>query len=87
MVENASVLVAYRTNPHVDMAARGAESAGLLREMLAGVKAAAGFVKLPMIPPSVTQNTKSGPYGDIIAYGQSRIDAKMRPRFPGDRSP
>src|SRR5205085_10904734 len=67
MVDNADVLVAYRTNPHVDMAERGAECAALLREMLAGAKATAAFVKLPFIPPSVAQNTKAGPYADIIA--------------------
>lgn len=77
MVDAASVLVAYRTNPHVDMHERGEESARLMREMLAGTKAAAAFVKLPMIPPSVTQNTKSGPYADIIAYGQSKADARV----------
>jgi len=77
MVENASVLVAYRTNPHVDMAERGAECAALLREMLGGAKATAAFVKLPFIPPSVAQNTKSGPYADIIAYGQSKRDARV----------
>ena len=77
MVENASVLVAYRTNPHVDMAERGEECARLMREILAGAKPEAAFVKLPMIPPSVTQNTKSGPYADIIAYGQSKIDARV----------
>lgn len=77
MVDNANVLVAYRTNPHVDMAERGAECARLMREMLAGVKSAAGFVKLPFIPPSVAQNTKSGPYADIIAYGQSKIDKRV----------
>jgi microcystin degradation protein MlrC len=48
-----------------------------MREMLAGVKSAAAFVKLPFIPPSVAQNTKSGPYADIIAYGQSKIDARV----------
>jgi microcystin degradation protein MlrC len=77
MVDAASVLVAYRTNPHVDMAERGGECARLMREILAGVKPAAGFAKLPLIPPSVTQNTKSGPYADIIAYGQSKIDARV----------
>ncbi len=77
MVDNASVLVAYRTNPHVDMAERGAECADLLREMLGGTKATASFVKLPFIPPSVAQNTKSGPYADIIAYGQSKRDASV----------
>jgi microcystin degradation protein MlrC len=77
MVENANALVAYRTNPHVDMAERGAECAGLLREMLAGVESAAALVKLPFIPPSVAQNTKSGPYADIIAYGQSKMDKRV----------
>jgi microcystin degradation protein MlrC len=77
MVENASVLVAYRTNPHVDMAERGAECAALLREMLAGVESASAFVKLPFIPPSVAQNTKAGPYADIIAYGQSKMDRRV----------
>ena len=74
MVETCDVLVSYRTNPHVDMAERGAECASHLRELLAGVKATTGFVKLPFIPPSVAQNTKSGPYADIIAYGQSKVD-------------
>jgi microcystin degradation protein MlrC len=77
MVRNCDVLVAYRTNPHVDMAERGAESADLLRELLAGTRATAAMVKLPFIPPSVAQNTKSGPYADIIAYGQSKVDARV----------
>src|SRR5438132_8606848 len=59
------------------MAERGAECADLLREMLAGTRSAAAFVKLPFIPPSVAQNTKSGAYADIIAYGQSKVDARV----------
>ena len=77
MVENCDVLVSYRTNPHVDMAERGAECAAHLRELLGGVKAASAFVKLPFIPPSVAQNTKSGPYADIIAYGQSKMGPRV----------
>jgi microcystin degradation protein MlrC len=77
MVRNCDVLVAYRTNPHVDMAERGAESADLMRELLAGTRATAAMVKLPFIPPSVAQNTKSGPYADIIAYGQSKVDKRV----------
>ncbi|HYE89391.1 MAG TPA: M81 family metallopeptidase, partial [Terriglobales bacterium] len=77
MVRNCDVLVAYRTNPHVDMAERGEESADHMREILAGTRATAAMVKLPFIPPSVAQNTKNGPYADIIAYGQSRIDARV----------
>ncbi len=75
MVDRASVLIAYRENPHTDMAERGAEAARILREMLRGMRPTAAFVKLPFIPPSVTQNTKRGPYADLIAYGQSRCDA------------
>ena len=77
MVESCNVLVSYRTNPHVDMAERGAECAAHLRELLRGVKATAAFVKLPFIPPSVAQNTKAGPYADIIAYGQSKMGPKV----------
>jgi microcystin degradation protein MlrC len=77
MVRNCDVLVAYRTNPHVDMYERGAESALHMRELLAGTRATAAMVKLPFIPPSVAQNTKSGPYADIIAYGQSKIDERV----------
>lgn len=77
MVRNCDVLVAYRTNPHVDMAERGAECADHMRELLAGTRATAAMVKLPFIPPSVAQNTKSGPYADIIAYGQSKMDARV----------
>ena len=77
MVDNADVLVVYRTNPHIDMAERGVESATHMRELLAGERATAAFIKLPFIPPSVTQNTKSGPYADIIAYGQSKVDASV----------
>jgi microcystin degradation protein MlrC len=77
MVRESSVLVAYRTNPHVDMAERGAECAVLMGECLAGARPTSALVKLPLIPPSVTQNTKSGPYADILAYGQSRVDARV----------
>src|SRR5688572_13653809 len=77
MVRNCDVLVAYRTNPHMDMAERGAEAASHMRELLAGTRATAAMVKLPFIPPSVAQNTKSGPYADIIAYGQSKADARV----------
>ena len=77
MVRNCDVLVAYLTNPHMDMHERGEESAEHMRELLAGTRATAAMVKLPFIPPSVAQNTKSGPYADIIAYGQSRIDKRV----------
>jgi len=74
MVGHADYLAAYLTNPHVDTHERGAECArSLLRMIGNGTRPHRAFVKLPFIPPSVTQNTKSGPYGDIIAFGQTRV--------------
>jgi microcystin degradation protein MlrC len=40
--------------------------------MFRGLKPHAAFVKLPLIPPSTSLNTKSGPYADLIGYGQSK---------------
>ncbi len=77
MVDLADALVAYVTNPHVDMRERGVESAAIMRAMLGGMRPKSAFVKLPLIPPSITQNTKSGPYADIIRYGQSKLDHEI----------
>ena len=77
MVDLADALVAYVTNPHVDMRERGEESAAIMRAMLGGMRPKSAFVKLPLIPPSITQNTKSGPYADIIRYGQTKLDHEI----------
>jgi microcystin degradation protein MlrC len=77
MVEHADVLVAFVTNPHVDMAERGAEAAAAMRAMLGGLRPRMGFVKLPMIPPATSQNTDAGPYADAIAFGRSFLDHEV----------
>jgi len=77
MVDLADVMSSYLTNPHVDMRERGIECAAIMRAMLGGMRPKSAFVKLPLIPPSVTQNTKSGPYADIIKYGQSKLDHEI----------
>lgn len=77
MVDETDVLIAFLTNPHVDQRERGAEAARAMRELLAGMRTAKAFVKLPLMPPSVTLLTGEGegdrPYGDLIRLGQSRI--------------
>jgi microcystin degradation protein MlrC len=74
MVAFSDVLVAYRTNPHVDMFERGADCARHLRAMLGGMKSFAAYRKLPLAPPSVTQGTAPGqPYRDIIDFGQRQV--------------
>jgi microcystin degradation protein MlrC len=71
LVDACDALVVYRTNPHVDQRERAAESADLLREMLAGMRSAKAFIRLPLAPPTVTLLTAEGPYADLMAYGQS----------------
>ncbi|MEO3427438.1 M81 family metallopeptidase [Pelagibius sp. CAU 1746] len=73
MVEAADVLVAYRTNPHVDMRERGMEAAGIVIEMFAGMRPKAALLRLPLVPPTVTLLTEAGPYADIIDYGQTLV--------------
>ena len=73
MVDNLDVFVGYLENPHTDVRARGAEAARHMRELLAGTKTAVVMVKLPLAPPSITLLTASGPYGEMIRYGQTQV--------------
>lgn len=66
MVDALDALIVYRTNPHVDMAARAADAADALRELLAGERTATAFIRLPLAPPTVTLLTAEGPYADLI---------------------
>ncbi|MGQ0676742.1 MAG: M81 family metallopeptidase [Rhodospirillales bacterium] len=73
MVDSVDVLIGYLTNPHVDMRERAAEAARALKEMMNGVGTSAAFIKLPIVPPTVTQLTSAGPYAELIALGQKRL--------------
>jgi microcystin degradation protein MlrC len=73
MVESCDLIVGYRTNPHVDYMERGEEAALGLRLMLAGLAdPKSAFIRLPLTPASVSLLTASGPYGDMIDYGNRR---------------
>lgn len=74
MVDMVDAIVAYRTNPHVDMLARGKEAAGVLLELFDGMTPDVSFVRLPIVPPTVTLLTDAGPYADLIDFGQTLID-------------
>ena len=69
--------VGYRTNPHLDMRERGAESAQLLRRLIAGTRTYLARVRLPIVPPTVTMLTGKDaherPYGELIDLGQQRM--------------
>jgi microcystin degradation protein MlrC len=77
MVEAVDVFVGYRTNPHLDMRERGEESAQHMRALLAGARTAKAFIRLPIIPPTVTMLTAANaplrPYAEIIDRGQARM--------------
>ena len=77
MVESVDVFVGYRTNPHLDMRARGEECARHMRDLLAGRRTAKAHLRLPIIPPTVTMLTAPDaplrPYGEMIDLGQARM--------------
>jgi len=70
-----NAFIGYRTNPHLDMRARGAESAQVLRRLMAGQRMAIARVRLPIVPPTVTMLTApeapNRPYGELIDLGQA----------------
>ena len=70
MVNNANFLISYLTNPHIDQAERAEEAAGLMLEIFNGMKPEVAFIRLPLVAPSVSSLTASGPYADMINCGQ-----------------
>ena len=73
MVAPVDLLIAYLTNPHIDMRERGYEAGQAMCELLAGVRTAKAFIKLPILPPQVALLSDRGPYGDAITKGQTRV--------------
>jgi microcystin degradation protein MlrC len=43
-----------------------------MRELLKGMKPKHAFIRLPIVPPTVTMLTAGGPYADLIDYGQRK---------------
>jgi len=72
MARAADVLISYLTNPHVDQIECGEEAAFVMRSMLAGMQPRSHHIQLPLTPASVSLLSASGPYGEIIDYGQRR---------------
>jgi microcystin degradation protein MlrC len=77
MVGSIDVFIGYRTNPHLDMRERGAEAAAAVREMLAGLKPQRAFIRLPIVPPTVTMLTAAGPFAEMIDFGQRRMSTEI----------
>lgn len=75
MVATVDAFVGYRTNPHMDMRERGAESAQLMRRLLAGERFHVVLRRLPIVAPTVSLLTAKGPYAEVIDHGQHRLAA------------
>lgn len=69
-----NAFIGYRTNPHLDMRERGAEAAVMMRRLLTGTRTHLARIRLPIVPPTVTQLTgkdaPNRPYGELIDLGQ-----------------
>ncbi|HUB10832.1 MAG TPA: M81 family metallopeptidase [Acetobacteraceae bacterium] len=72
-----NAFIGYRTNPHLDMRERGAEAAAILRRLISGTRTHLARIRLPIVPPTVTQLTgkdaPNRPYGELIDLGQQRM--------------
>ena len=77
MVASIDAFIGYRTNPHLDTRERGAEAAAAIREMLSGVRPVRAFLRLPIVPPTVTLLSAAGPYAEMIALGQERMTPEI----------
>jgi microcystin degradation protein MlrC len=74
MVESLDVVVAYRTDPHVDQLERGGEAAVLLHEMWSGMMPYPVFVKLPIVAPNVALFTDAGAFAALLDAGQQGVN-------------
>lgn len=76
-VQQVNAYIGYRTNPHLDMRERGAESAQIMRQLIGGTKTHLAHIRLPIVPPTVTMLTGADaphrPYGELIDLGQRRM--------------
>ena len=59
------------------MRERGAEAAAAIREMLGGIRPQRAFIRLPIVPPTVTLLTAAGPYAEMIDLGQRRMNPEI----------
>jgi len=65
MVEEASTIIGYQTNPHVDMFERGADAARSMLSLWLGKRVFPALVTVPLIASPVCLSTHAGPYADL----------------------
>ncbi len=79
-VSLCDALVGYRTAPHIDHHETGARAARLLLRTIASGEKPKNFLrKIPMIAPSVKQNTSISPLGPIMKRAQQFEGNELTP--------
>ena len=73
MISSTNMLISYITNPHVDQRERAQEAARFMVEMFSGLNPVTASIRLPITAPTVTLLSASGPYADLINYGQQAL--------------
>lgn len=63
MVATVDAMIGYITYPHVDAEERGMEAGRAMKEMIGGMRTAKAHIRLPLVPPLVTQVRKGGAGG------------------------
>jgi len=72
MLESTDALVAYRQNPHVDMAAAGERAVELLAAMMVdGKHLYTRAVQVPIVAPAIAQATADQPLHALVAQAAS----------------
>lgn len=75
MVAAVDAIVAYRTNPHVDVADCAREAAIILCDLLSGVRTVRAWCQLPMRVPQLSQLTREHePFGAAVNRAAELLD-------------
>lgn len=86
MFSAADALVAYRSNPHLDFAARARDCAEIIHDLLDRRPIYSALVRAPLITPQITQLTEPGePMAELVdmAAGLCGHDVRSVSILPG----
>ncbi len=71
MLETGDLFISYQTDPHIDMAERGAEAARAMRRLLAGERPAVAYVRLPMMISGTGIVTAGSPFRESVSRAKA----------------
>ena len=78
VVRNATVIVGFQTNPHIDARERAEECASLILETLRGrIKPVMAFTQIPAVINILRQSTLEEPMSAIVNYALGTLSKKQ----------